>query len=54
MLGGGRVLVLPLQIYNATSEINWPVAAVGGIVLLAIAIAAVAGFNRLLRYSEVR
>jgi putative spermidine/putrescine transport system permease protein len=29
MLGGGRVLVLPLQVYNATSEINWPVA-VGG------------------------
>ena len=54
MLGGGRVLVLPLQIYNATSEINWPVAAVGGIALLLIAMVAVAGFNRLLKYSEVR
>jgi putative spermidine/putrescine transport system permease protein len=53
MLGGGRVLVLPLQIYNATSEINWPVAAVGGIALLLIAMIAVAGFNRLLKYSEV-
>jgi putative spermidine/putrescine transport system permease protein len=54
MLGGGRVLVLPLQIYNATSEINWPVAAVGGMALLLIAMLAVAGFNRLLKYSEVR
>jgi putative spermidine/putrescine transport system permease protein len=54
MLGGGRVLVLPLQIYNATSEINWPVAAVGGMALLLIAMIAVAGFNRLLKYSEAR
>ena len=48
MLGGGRVLVLPLQVYNATSEINWPVAAVGGMALLIISMIAVAGFNRLL------
>jgi putative spermidine/putrescine transport system permease protein len=54
MLGGGRVLVLPLQIYNATAEINWPVAAVGGMTLLLISMAAVAGFNRLLKYSEAR
>lgn len=54
MLGGGRVLVLPLQVYNATSDINWPVAAVGGIALLIISMIAVAGFNRLLRYSEAR
>jgi putative spermidine/putrescine transport system permease protein len=54
MLGGGRVLVLPLQVYNATSEINWPVAAVGGMALLIISMIAVAGFNRLLKYSEVR
>ncbi|CAH1694297.1 Putative spermidine/putrescine transport system permease protein [Hyphomicrobiales bacterium] len=52
MLGGGRVLVLPLQVYNATSEINWPVAAVGGLVLLVIAIIVVALCNRLLKYSE--
>ena len=52
MLGGGRVLVLPLQVYNATSEINWPVAAVGGMALLVISMIAVAGFNRLLKYSE--
>ena len=36
MLGGGRVLVLPLQVYSATTDINWPVAAVGGIVLLLV------------------
>ena len=54
MLGGGRVFVLPLQVYNATSEINWPVAAVGGMALLIISMIAVAGFNRALKYSEVR
>jgi putative spermidine/putrescine transport system permease protein len=54
MLGGGRVLVLPLQVYNATAEINWPVAAVGGMTLLIISMVAVAAFNRLLKYSEVR
>jgi putative spermidine/putrescine transport system permease protein len=53
MLGGGRVLVLPLQIYSATSDINWPVAAVGGIVLLLGSMIAVAAFNRLLKFSEV-
>ena len=52
MLGGGRVLVLPLQVYNATADINWPVAAVGGLVLLVIAVLVVALCNRLLKYSE--
>lgn len=54
LLGGGRVLVLPLQVYQATTEINWPVAAVGGLVLLLAAMVAVLLFNRLLKYSEVR
>lgn len=54
LLGGGRVLVLPLQVYSATTEVNWPVAAVGGLVLLIAALLAVIGFNRLTRYSEVR
>jgi putative spermidine/putrescine transport system permease protein len=54
LLGGGRVLVLPLQVYAATAEVNWPVAAVGGLVLLLAALLAVIGFNRLTRYSEVR
>jgi putative spermidine/putrescine transport system permease protein len=53
MLGGGRVLVLPLQIYSATSDINWPLAAVGGMVLLVGSMIAVAAFNRLLKFSEV-
>jgi len=53
MLGGGRVLVLPLQVYSATSDINWPVAAVGGITLLLGSMLAAVAFNRLLKYSEV-
>jgi putative spermidine/putrescine transport system permease protein len=54
ILGGGRVLVLPLHVYRATSDINWPVAAVGGMVLLVLSFFAVAAFNAMLRYSEVR
>ena len=54
LLGGGRVLVLPLQVYAATTDVNWPVAAVGGLVLLLAAILAVLGFNRLLRVSETQ
>jgi putative spermidine/putrescine transport system permease protein len=53
LLGGGRVLVLPLQVYTATSDINWPLASVGGLALLVLAFITVALFNLLLRYSEV-
>ncbi|MGO4834195.1 ABC transporter permease [Rhizobiaceae sp. 2RAB30] len=53
LLGGGRVLVLPLQVFTATSDINWPLAAVGGIALLVLAMITVVVSNRLLRYSEV-
>jgi putative spermidine/putrescine transport system permease protein len=53
MLGGGRVQTLSLTIYNDTSAINWPIAAVGGMVLLLLALVAVGIFNRLLRHSEV-
>jgi putative spermidine/putrescine transport system permease protein len=53
ILGGGRVLVLPIQVYRATSDINWPLASVGGLILLLFAFVAVLIFNRLLRYSEV-
>lgn len=53
LLGGGRILVLPLQVFTATSDINWPLAAVGGMALLILAIIAVIVSNRLLRYSEV-
>jgi len=52
VLGGGRVLVLPLQVYRATSDINWPVASVGGLTLLVMALITVALCNRLLTYSE--
>jgi putative spermidine/putrescine transport system permease protein len=52
ILGGGRVLVLSLQVYRATSEINWPVASVGGLALLLMALVTVALCNRLLAYSE--
>lgn len=54
LLGGGRVLVLPLQVYAATAEVNWPVAAVGGAFLLLSSLVAVLLFNRLLRFAEVR
>ena len=53
LLGGGRVLVLPLQVFTATTDINWPLAAVGGIALLILAMITVTISNRLLRYSEV-
>jgi putative spermidine/putrescine transport system permease protein len=53
ILGGGRVLILPLEIYQATTDINWPAASVGNVVLLLLAFVAVAGFNRLIRFSEV-
>ncbi len=53
ILGGGRILILPLQVYTATTEINWPLAAVGGMALLVLAMGTVMISNRLLRFSEV-
>lgn len=41
MLGGGRVNVLPLTIYNDTTSINWPMAAVGGVALLILSLLSV-------------
>jgi putative spermidine/putrescine transport system permease protein len=49
LLGGGRVQVLPLAIYNNTVEINWPGGAVAGLTLLLISVAAVWGLNALMR-----
>jgi putative spermidine/putrescine transport system permease protein len=49
LLGGGRVQVLPLNVYTNTVDINWPMAAVGGLVLLALALVVVAGSNRLIQ-----
>ena len=49
LLGGGRVLVLPITIYTNTVDINWPLAGVGGIVLLLLSMAIVAASNRVIR-----
>lgn len=49
LLGGGRVQVLPLMVYNSTVEINWPLGAVAGLTLLVLSVAAVWSLNALLR-----
>jgi len=49
LLGGGRVQVLPLTVYNSTVEINWPEGAVTSLALLALSILAVWAVNRVLR-----
>lgn len=49
LLGGGRVQVMPLMVYNNTVDINWPTGAVSGLVLLLMSIAAVWTLNSLLR-----
>jgi len=49
LLGGGRVQVLPLVVYQSTVEINWPLGAVAGLTLLVLSLAAVWTLNGLLR-----
>ena len=49
LLGGGRVQVLPLTVYNSTVEINWPDGAVASLALLALSVLAVWALNRALR-----
>jgi putative spermidine/putrescine transport system permease protein len=49
LLGGGRVQVLPLMVYNNTVEINWPTGAVSGLTLLLLSVAAVWALNAVLR-----
>lgn len=49
ILGGGRVMVLPSQIYESIVVLNWPIAAVQGMVLLAITLTIVFVFNQLIR-----
>lgn len=49
LLGGGRVQVLPLMVYNHTVQINWPNGAVSGLTLLLLSLAAVGALNTLLR-----
>lgn len=48
ILGGGRVLVLPAQIYQSIVVLNWPLAAVQAMVLLAISLLIIFLFNMLL------
>lgn len=49
ILGGGRVMVLPSQIYESIVVLNWPIAAVQAMVLLAITLFIVFLFNVLIR-----
>lgn len=48
ILGGGRVVVLPEQIYQSIVVLNWPIAAVQAMVLLAISLTIVFIFNKLI------
>ena len=47
MLGGGRVLVIPLVVFEDTGTTNWPVAAALGLVLTVGSLIAVALLNRI-------
>ena len=49
LLGGGRVQVLPLTVYNSTVEINWPDGAVTSLALLLLSIGAVWALNAVIR-----
>lgn len=52
ILGGGRVLALPLEVYRNTTDIDWPGAAVGNFALLMLAFVAVLVFTGLARMSR--
>ena len=49
ILGGGRVMVLPAQIYESIVVLNWPIAAVQAMVLLAVTLLIVFLFNILIK-----
>jgi putative spermidine/putrescine transport system permease protein len=49
ILGGGRVRVMPVLIYQSILGLNWPLGAVMSIVLLILSLVLVAIFSRLLR-----
>ena len=51
LLGGGRVQVLPLLIYQNISDLNWPLAAVEAITLIALVWAIALTSNLLFRKS---
>ena len=52
LLGGGRIQLLPMEVYQATAEINWPTASVANMVLLVLAFVSMLAFNRLSRMAE--
>lgn len=52
LLGGGRVQVLAGLIYNDVGQLDWPLAAVGSYALLAVALAALFVFDRMLRLTR--
>ena len=49
LLGGGRVRVLPVMIYQNIVGLNWPMGAVQSVVLLLLSLVLVAVFSRVLR-----
>lgn len=49
LLGGGRVQVLSITIFDSASNVDWPSASVGGMALLILALVAVVVSRRLLR-----
>lgn len=51
LLGGGRVQVLPLLIYQNISDLNWPLAAVEAIALIALVWGIILSSNLLFRRS---
>ncbi len=53
LLGGGRVQVLPVLIYQNISDLNWPLAAVEAIVLIALVWIVLFASNLLFRRSLV-
>jgi len=49
ILGGGRVRVLPVSIYNSILGLDWPLGAVQSLMLLGLSLLLVTMFSRLMR-----
>ncbi|MEO8132612.1 MAG: ABC transporter permease [Betaproteobacteria bacterium] len=49
ILGGGRVRVLPVSIYNSILGLDWPLGAVQSLLLLGLSLLLVTVFSRLMR-----
>lgn len=54
VLGGGRVRVMPVTIYQSVVELDWPMGAAQSIVLLLFSLVLVAVFSRLLATARLR